>query len=285
MTSETANARGEMRDDTLEIAEAIAPGWERQRAFVEGVAAPVRDWLIRELDAPPGATVLELAAGAGDTGFEVAATLGDGGRLISSDFSPAMLDVARRRGRELGVEAVDYRLIDAQQIELDPNSVDAVICRFGYMLMADPVAALTETRRVLRPGGRVTLAVWGGPERNPFFGMVVMAMVQAGHMPSPDPDAPGVFSMADEGRVAAALTTAGFERVEVEEVPVRFDVGGSDHYLEVIGDTAGPIALALRGLSDHERGALGDGLAERLSPFATENGHELPGVALCAVAR
>jgi ubiquinone/menaquinone biosynthesis C-methylase UbiE len=82
--------------------------------------------------------VLELAAGAGDTGFEAAALLGPDGRLISSDFSPAMVEVARRRGRELGVENVDYRLLDAERIELEPDSVDGVLCRYateaGYEL-------------------------------------------------------------------------------------------------------------------------------------------------------
>ena len=101
-------------------------------------AAPVRQWMLRELRPRAGDTLLELAAGAGDTGFEAAATAGEHGRLITSDFSPAMLDAARRRGAELGVANVAYRVIDAERIELDDDSVDRVLCRFGYMLMAEP---------------------------------------------------------------------------------------------------------------------------------------------------
>jgi len=121
--------------------------------------------MIRELGPQPGDTVLELAAGAGDIGFEAAAIVGETGRLISTDFSPAMLEAAQRRGAELGIENVEYRVMDAEHLELDADSVDRVLCRFGYMLMADPAAALAETRRVLRPGGRLALAVWGAPER------------------------------------------------------------------------------------------------------------------------
>jgi ubiquinone/menaquinone biosynthesis C-methylase UbiE len=73
-------------------------------------------------------------------GFEAAALVGAGGRLISTDFSPSMLDTARRRGAELEVENVTYRVMDAERIELEADSVDAVLCRFGYMLMADPDA-------------------------------------------------------------------------------------------------------------------------------------------------
>ncbi len=118
--------------DFHEVAGAIAPGWERQRARTEQALALVRDWMIRELAPQPGDTVLELAAGAGDTGFEVAAIVGGSGRLISTDFSPEMVEVARRRGAELGTSNVDYRVMDAQLVELEADSVDGVLCRLGY---------------------------------------------------------------------------------------------------------------------------------------------------------
>ena len=135
--------------------------------------------------------MLELAAGVGDTGFEAAATLGERGRLLSTDFSPAMVEAARRRGTELGVENVEYRVMDAERIELDADSVDGVLCRFGYMLMADQ-RRLAETRRVLRPGGRLTLAVWGAQERNPFFVTIAISLVQHGHLPMPEPPGAGL---------------------------------------------------------------------------------------------
>jgi ubiquinone/menaquinone biosynthesis C-methylase UbiE len=129
---------------------------------------PVREWLVSGLAPKPRDTILELGAGPGDTGFAAAAIVGERGRLISTDFSPDMVDVARRRGAELGLHNVDYRVMDAERIELDSGSVDGVLCQNGYMLMPDPAAALSETRRVLRAGGRVALSVWGGPEDNPW---------------------------------------------------------------------------------------------------------------------
>ncbi len=99
------------REATYEIAEAIAPTWERRRAEVEEVSTPVREWMLRELRPQEGDTVLELAAGTGETGFEAAAIVGETGRVITTDFSPAMLETARRRGAELGVSNVDYRVM------------------------------------------------------------------------------------------------------------------------------------------------------------------------------
>lgn len=269
----------------LEVAEAIAPTWERRRADIEEVAAPVRQWLVRELRPEVGDTVLELAAGVGDTGFEAAAIVGDTGRLITSDFSSGMLEAARRRGAELGVANVDYRIIDGERIELEDDSVDGALCRFGYMLMDDPAAAFAETRRVLRAGGRVALAVWGTPEQNPFFSIIGASLVQRGHVPPPEPPpARGPFSLANVERLEALLRGAGFGDVRIEEVRSRFVVSDVDEYLSLTADTAGPIALVLRGLGEPDRAAVAGDAERELQRFKGAGGYEVPCVAICAVA-
>jgi ubiquinone/menaquinone biosynthesis C-methylase UbiE len=280
----TTEAIEKQRREIYEIAEAIAPGWERWRARIEEITTPVREWVINELAPRPGDTVLELAAGAGDTGFEAAAIVGERGRLISTDFSPAMMEVARRRGAELGLGNVDYRVMDAERIGLDADSVDGVLCRFGYMLMTDPAAALAETRRVLRPGGRLALTVWGAPERNPWATIGFGLLIERGHMPPPQPGAPGPFALASEEHMRALLEGAGFTAVRTQEVPVRFTFRDIDDYKTYATDTGGPAALVLRGLPEDEREALKTQLGAAFAPFAAAAGYEIPGVALCAAA-
>jgi SAM-dependent methyltransferase len=272
------------RRTSREVWQAMAPGWERWRSQLAAALWPVRGWLIGKLGPQPGETVLELGAGTGETGFEAAAIVGDDGRLISTDFSPEMVEVARRRGSELGLSNVDYRVIDAERIELDADSVDGVLCQSTYMLAADPAAALAETRRVLRPGGRLALSVWGAPERNPWASIGGMILIERGHMPPPEPGAPGVFSMASEERTRALLDGAGFRSVRSEEVPVRFAFGDLDDYEQWVLDVAGPFAMLVRGLPEDERELLKARLREAFVPFATDGGYKLPGVALCAVA-
>jgi SAM-dependent methyltransferase len=272
------------RRTSHEVWEAMAPGWERWRAELADALTPVREWLIGELGPQPGETVLELGAGTGETGFEAAAILGQDGRLISTDFSPEMVEVARRRGTELGLGNVDYGVIDAERIELDSGSVNGVLCQSTYMLVADPATALAETRRVLRPGGRLALSVWGAPERNPWASIGGMILVERGHMPPPEPEEPGVFSMASEERTRALLGGAGFRSVRTEEVPVRFAFRALDDYEQWVIDVAGPFAMVLRALPEDEREVLRARLREAFVPFATDGGYELPGVALCAVA-
>ncbi|HEX5621885.1 MAG TPA: class I SAM-dependent methyltransferase [Solirubrobacteraceae bacterium] len=275
----------EQREAMLQIAEAIAPTWERRRADIEKATTPVREWMVRVLRPRVGDTVLELAAGIGDTGFEAAAIVGDSGRLITSDFSPAMLDAARRRGAELGLGNVDYRLIDAQRIELPNDSVDGVLCRFGYMLMPDPAAAFAETRRVIRPGGRLALAVWGTFERNPWIAIVGTSLGRRGHIPPPEPPpAPGPFNMADPARVESLLRDAGFSDVRTEQVTGRFACADADAYLRLMADTSGPLGLTLQRLGEADRAAVMADVEDSLRRFATDDGYELPSVALCAVA-
>ena len=276
---------GDYRRSSHEVWQAMAPGWERWRARLADALTPVREWLIGALGPRPGETVLELGAGTGETGFAAAAILGEDGRLISTDFAPEMVEVARRRGTELGLGNVDHRVIDAERIELDSGSVDGVLCQSTYMLVADPAAALAETRRVLRPSGRLALSVWGAPERNPWASIGGMVLVERGHLPRPKPEAPGVFSMGSVERTRALLDGAGFSSVRTEDVPVHFAFRDLDEYERWIIDVGGPFAMAVRGLHEDEREVLRARLREAFVPFAADGGYELPGVALCAVAR
>ena len=274
----------DQRQEIYEIAEAIAPTWERRRAEIEAAIAPVRQWMLRELAPCAGDTVLELGAGVGDTGFDAAEIAGEPGRLISTDFSPAMVAAARRRGAERGLDNVEYRVMDAERIELDDDSVDGVLCRLAYMLMPEPDAALAETRRVLRPGGRVALAVWGALERNPYFTIVAGVLGAHGHLPPLDPSGIPAVSMASADRTSSRLASAGFSRVRTEEVSVHFEVPDPAGYLSLVADTAGPIGLVLRGVPATDRAAIEAAVAEPLARFSTGRGYEIPGVALCAVA-
>jgi ubiquinone/menaquinone biosynthesis C-methylase UbiE len=284
LAKEDAMATEMTHEDILAIAEAIAPGWERRRGQIEQLSAPVREWLVRALDPRPGDTVLELAAGAGDTGFDAAALVGARGTLLCTDVSPGMLAVASRRGEARGVANAEYRVIDAQRIELADDSVDGILCRFAYMLMPDPAGALREACRVLRPDGRLALAVWGPPQRNAVFAIVAGALVARGHLPPPEPPpAPGIFSLAAVQRTSGLLRDAGFQALRTEEVPVRIVLPDVGEYIALIADTAGPIGLALQRLSADEHELVQARVQAACEPFACPDGYALPGLALCAV--
>jgi ubiquinone/menaquinone biosynthesis C-methylase UbiE len=274
----------EYRRTSLENWKTMAAGWERRRADIDSSAAPVREWLVRELDPQPGQTILELAAGPGDTGFAAATMLGDEGLLITTDFSPEMVEVSQRRADELGLHNVEFRVMDAERLDLDDESVDGVICRFAFMLMVDPLAALKESRRVLRPGGRLVFAVWRGPESNPWVSIAGRIFAARGLVPPPDPDAPSMFAMADDDRVHTLLEAAGFGHVRIEDVPTAILADDVEDYVASARDTGGVFARAFGQASEEEQEAVKRDLGEAFAPFAVAEGYALPGLALVAVA-
>jgi len=276
--------RSEYKRTALENWQTIAAGWERRRAQIERTTRPVTDWMVRALDPQPGDTVLELAAGPGDVGFAVAPLLGEEGRLISSDFSSEMLEVARRRAAELGLGNVEHRRIDAEDIPLEDDCVDGVLCRFGLMLMPDPEAAVAEIRRVLRPSGRLALAVWSTGQRNPWVTVAGRILVELGHAPPPDPNAPGPFVLAEPERLRGLLAGGGFGAVHIEEVPLVMTYDDVEDFVAVSTETSGMLARIWAEVSDAEREVIKSRLAEDFAPFAIEGRYELPGVAVVTSA-
>jgi SAM-dependent methyltransferase len=251
--------------------------WESSRA--------VGEWLVEALDPQPGETILELAAGTGETGFAAAAALGDDGRLISTDFAPNMVEAARAESQRLGLRNVEHRQLDAENMELEDDSVDGVLCRWGYMLMADPEGALNETRRVLRDGGRLALSVWGGAEENPWADIPRRAIDEHIGAAPPDPTAPGIFALADPQRTRALLEAAGFEVRRMEDVQLRWRFEDFDAYWRYLNEVAGRIAVALEAMSDEDRHAVRGRLEQAAEPYRVNGGYEFPGVAQNTLAR
>jgi SAM-dependent methyltransferase len=265
--------------------ESAASGWEARRAEQQRATEPVSHWLVEAIEPQPGQTILELAAGLGDTGFLAAELVAPTGRLISTDGAEAMLEGARRRAAELGLDNVDFRPMEAEWIDLATATLDAVLCRWGYMLLADPDAALRETRRVLRPGGRVALAAWDGPQHNPWVAQTSAELLEHGLAEPPDPDAPGMFAFAAPGRIEELLLGAGFGDVEVSSVDVEFRAPSFDEFWELQFDTSLALRDALMRATPDQRDAVHDGVERRLSSWLAQDGSlAVPGRTLVAVA-
>jgi SAM-dependent methyltransferase len=234
----------EYRRRSLDNWNRFSGNWADEHEFLARTTGAVGERMVERLAPKAGESILELAAGTGDTGFRIAERLGDDGRLLMTDFASGMVDAARRRGEEQGIANVDYRVLDAERMDLDDDSFDGVACRFGYMLMADPARALAETRRVLRDGGRLVFAVWAAPDRNLWAAIAGMTMVELGHMQPPESGAPSMFAMADPHRIDGLVTGAGFGAPEIEQVDVDWGYTDPEELWERTLKLAGPIADA-----------------------------------------
>ena len=267
--------------ETSDIADFVAGAWERHRERLFESQRPVSEWLVEQIQPQPGQTILEIAAGPGETGFLVAERLGRDGRLVSTDLSPRMVDAARRGARARGLENIDFRVVDAQQIDLADASVDAVLSRFGVMLTPEPPRVVRGVRRVLRAGGRFAYAVWGPPERNPWLTTLVGAVLERGQAPPGDPFGPaGPFSLAAPDANRKLLEAAGFADVGVKEIAgaMRFD--SAEEYWAVQSEVSGPLAMLLTSLPPGEVDAIRAALEPKLAPFRSGDGLSLPSLAI-----
>ncbi|MEO8092144.1 MAG: methyltransferase domain-containing protein [bacterium] len=267
----------EYRRLSLATWDRMSSAWEREREFMRESTAAIRERLIERVDPQPGETLLEVAAGTGDTGLIAAERVGPHGRLISTDFAPGMVQATRSEGERLGLTNAEYRQLDAERMDLEDSSVDGVLCRWGYMLMADPAAALAETRRVLRDGGRLAFAVWTTPDRNPWAAIPGMTMVELGHIPPPEPGAPGIFALADQARIDELVRGAGFADHSIEEVGVSWGYTDPDEHWEKTISLAGPITEAFAGLSASEQDEVRNTVHSRVASLLAEREDGLDG--------
>ncbi len=268
----------EQRRTSLERWAGAAAAWGAHRAVLQAAAEPVSQWLVDAIAPQPGHRVLELAAGPGDTGFLAAELIAPGGTLISSDAVEEMIEQARARAAQLDVDNVEFRRIDAEWIDLPTASLDGVIARWGYMLLTDPATALGETRRVLRPGGRVALSAWTDPADNPWASAPTAELVGMGAIDEPDLDEPNMFAFRDGARIERLLQEAGFTDIVVEQVTIAFAFAGLDDWWDTQLDISTSLARAVGALTPAQRDDLRDAVDARLARYVAGDGTvTLPG--------
>lgn len=273
------------REANLGAWESVSGGWEKRREWMMEITGLIGRRMVEDADPQPGETVLELASGTGDTGFIAAKAIGADGKLVSTDISPKMLAAAERTGEALGVTNAEFRLLDMEAMDLPDDFADVVLCRWGFMFPPDPADAFAETRRVLRDGGRLAFATWAPPQKNMWAAAAGMTLVARGHMPPPEPGAPGIFALADPDRISQLVTGAGFDEPQVAEVSFEYHYADLEDYWTAITDLAGPLAQVIAGLDDAEREATREQVAETIAPFADGDGYAIPAACLCTSAR
>ena len=282
--------RGVSADDVKQQTRArwgsAAHAWEAHGEMLRRETMPVSMWMVEAIQPQPGDTLLELAAGPGDTGFLAAELIAPGGTLITSDLVPEMLMVAQRRAEALGLDNVRFKQIDAEtSIDIEAASVDGVLCRWGYMLMTDSETALRETRRVLRPGRRLALAAWAGPEDNPWSAIPGRELVRRGLIEPLAPGEPGQFTWAQEGMIAEQLDAAGFVEHEVTDVRFTHTYASLDDYWRTQSELSGRMQAALAGADAALLEDIKSAVGEQLEDLTREDGSiELPARTWVAVA-
>ena len=274
-----------MTNMAVEMWAGVAGQWGDQAEEIDERGAAITETMLARTAPAPGERVLELACGPAGAGLAAAALVGDSGEATLSDAVPAMVAIAAARAADRGLGNVRTAVLDLDQIDRPDGSYDVVLCREGLMFAVEPAGAVREIHRVLRPGGRVAVAVWGPRAENPWLALVLDAVGAELGMPVPPPGIPGPFSLDDRDGLATLLAGAGLANVVVEDVTVPLRSPSFEAWWTRTTALAGPLAAIVAGLPDATRASLADRLRAALVPYTSAAGVELPGLAVVASGR
>ncbi len=263
----------------------VAESWGERAEEVDSNSAPVTEALLEHAALRAGDRVLELACGPGGVGIAAAERVAPGGTVVFSDIAAEMTEIASARAAARGLVNVTACVRDLERLDDPDESYDVVLCREGLMLVPDPARAVWEIRRVLRPGGRTAVAVWGRRERNPWLTVMFDAISAQLGCPVPPTGIPGPFSLQNADELASLLVETDLSDVSVVEVPAALRASSFDSWWDGRRALAGPLTKILASVPTDAVEAMKARARTAAQQYETPRGLEFPGVALVASGR
>jgi ubiquinone/menaquinone biosynthesis C-methylase UbiE len=266
----------------------VAHGWQKWSTTIEIGAEKVTSRLIELADIKIGSKVLDIATGIGEPAITVASRVGSNGQVLATDISTEMLSIAKQRAANLGLQhVIEFKQGDAETIELPGSTFDAVLCRWGLMLLPNLTTGLSNIYRSLVDGGRLSAAVWASPEKDSLIASTMDSVLKETNSPQPPPGTPGPFSLSDENILRNSFINSAFKDVAIERMNVTLDFGSSEAYANFVHETAGPLQTMLAKQTQDRRQEILESIAESARKYADNNTGtvKLSNEAICIVGR
>ena len=250
-------------------------GWDRAATSYEPLWRAQLETAQRELmryaALVPGERVLDVACGTGVAALEAAAAVGPQGRVVGIDLSGRMVEAARRRAAECDAANVTFERMDAESLELPDESFDVVMCVLGLMYVPDPARALREMRRVLRPGGRLVIVVWGDRSLcgwSPLFS-IIDGEVETEVCPL-------FFRLGESDTLSELCTEASFDVGLRRRIATTLEYADADEACRA-AFVGGPVALAWSRFDEDVRARVRRCYIDALEPWKRDRGYRVPG--------
>jgi ubiquinone/menaquinone biosynthesis C-methylase UbiE len=256
---------------------AAAPGWKKYGKDMLKWMAPISDKLIESTGISIGQTVLDVATGTGQPALTIAKIVGQNGKVIGVDLSPEMIEVAKEEAASLGlINTIHFQVVRDESLSMfSDNTFDSVVCRNGLMFMPDPVKALKAFLRVLKPGGKASVTVWGSPDKLPV--MAAVMNIVSTHVPDMKQSSPskpgGQFSISGVDMLRDYFLKAGFSNFNAEKIEVT--VAQTDTVEELwqgMTEVTGSLAILLSKLHDEKKLAIKNDVIDSLRKIFPSGG-------------
>jgi SAM-dependent methyltransferase len=247
--------------------------WVTLQPRIDTMLATFGDKALDTLNPQSGERILEIGCGTGTTTLALGGRVGTSGEILAADLSRPMLNKAIERANVSAEHPITFVEADAQVHSFPTATFDAVYSRFGVMFFDDPIAAFRNIRKAVRPGGRMAYVCWADRKANPWIRIPAGAAKTCLDLPAPPPDdAPGQFSMENEGRVQQILHDAGWSDIGLERFTVDGSIGSdaadAARFITKMGPMSEPFALAD---SDTQNKTL-QVIEEALTPYSNDSG-------------
>ncbi len=260
------------KNTTRDQWQSAAEAWFRWSPTLNQWLGKSTDTMLEMAGILPGHRVLDVAAGAGEQSITTAKKVGETGYVLATDISSNILEFAQRMAKEEGLNNIETKVMDGENLTVPDSSFDAVISRVGLIYFPDQQRALKEMLRVLKPGGKVAAIVYSTPEKNKFFSIPVSIIRNRAKLPLPLPGQPGPFSLGAEGVIENAFIQAGFINVKSVRINSPLHLPFAKDCVQFEKESFGALHQMLSALSDTERQTVWSEIEQELKQFETENG-------------
>jgi ubiquinone/menaquinone biosynthesis C-methylase UbiE len=215
----------EEQNKVLHAWQTSAPYWDKYRALITQMFAPITTGLTEEARIGVGSKVLDIGGGSGEPSLTISAIVGPTGSVMFTDPAAGMVESAQAEAGRRGLTNIQFRQCSADELPFLDNTFDLALGRLSAMFFVDPARGIREALRVVRDDGCVSFAVWGPEEANPFFSTLSEVFDRFVESPTQDPDAPDAFRFAVPGKLAAILENAGAENVIERQLKFQIEAG------------------------------------------------------------
>src|SRR6266581_6866501 len=203
----------EEQNKVVQAWQTSAPYWDKYRALITRMFAPITTGLIEEAQIGVGHNVLDIGGGSGEPSLTISCIAGPTGSVMYTDPAAGMVESAQAEAGRRGLTNIHFRQCSADDLPFADGTFDLAVGRLSAMFFVDPITAVREALRVIREDGYVSFVVWGPKEANPFFSTVTDVIDRFVEFPKQDPDAPDAFRFAVPGKLAGILVTADADNV------------------------------------------------------------------------
>ena len=239
----------EIRDQQRATWNKFSPSWKKWDDLNMDLLKPMGDEIIRSINPRGAEVVLDIVAGTGEPGLTIATML-KGGKVVITDLSEDMLEIARENAMKRDIKNIETRVCDVCALPFADNTFDAISCRLGFMFFPDMLLAAKEMVRVLKPGGKIATSVWNVLEKNFWITAILGTISRHMDLPAPLPGARGMFRCAKEGLISDLFLEAGLKNIKQKEIAAKMQFKTADIYWDMMTEVITLVVLALNNAED-----------------------------------